>query len=78
MRMLLKDLNIKSLVTGDKSARVTLETIYPQDIEKLAGLATETEVDVEFKTEVIFNTTAIDSERLAKLGKMTREKLGKP
>ena len=48
MRLLIKDINIKSLVSGDKSARITLETIYPKDISFLAALAEKTEVEVKF------------------------------
>lgn len=45
--MLVKDLNIKTLNTGDKSARITFETLYPQDITQLKDLADETEVIVQ-------------------------------
>lgn len=48
MRALIKDINIKSLVTGDKSARVTLETLYPEDIVTIATLSPLTEVEVLF------------------------------
>ena len=47
LMMLVKDLNIKTLNTGDKSARITLETLYPQDITQLKDLADETEVMVQ-------------------------------
>ena len=49
MRLLIKDLNIKSLVSGDKSARITLETLFQQDIPELAKLADQMEIDVDFK-----------------------------
>lgn len=47
--MLVKDLNIRSLVTGDKTARILLETIDPKDISLLAFLSDKTEIEVEFK-----------------------------
>ncbi len=46
--MLVKDLNIKTLNTGDKSARVTLESLRPDDIPELAKLNDQTEIIVEF------------------------------
>lgn len=52
MRMLIKNLNIKSLVTGDKQARITLETLYPKDIPTLAMLSDITEIEVEFKVSI--------------------------
>lgn len=51
MRVLVKEINIKSLVTGDKQARITLETLRPEDIAKIAKLAEEMEIEVEFKKE---------------------------
>lgn len=48
--MLVKQLDIKTLVSGDKSARITLETLRPQDIVILAELYDETEITVEFTT----------------------------
>lgn len=51
MKMLIKDINIKSLVSGDKSARITLETLYPQDIPILAMLADKMEIEVIFDTK---------------------------
>jgi hypothetical protein len=48
MRLLIKDINIKSLVSGDKSARITLETVNPSDIKELADLAEEMEIEVHF------------------------------
>ena len=47
--MLLKDLNIKTLNTGDKSARLVLVTLDPKDIGELKQLAEEREVDIYFK-----------------------------
>jgi len=49
MIMLVKDINIKTLVSGDKSARVVLETTAPNQIEDLKELADKIEIDVEFK-----------------------------
>ncbi len=51
IRMLVKDINVKSLVTGDKSARVTLETFYPDDIKSLMLLGDQMEVTVEFSID---------------------------
>lgn len=48
--MLVKDVNVKTLVTGDKSCRIVLESLYPQDIKELSVLASETELEVEFLT----------------------------
>ena len=48
MRLLVKEINIKALVSGDKQARITLETLDPRDIPKLAELAEEMEIEVEF------------------------------
>ena len=49
MLMLLKDLNIKTLNTGDKSGRLVLVTLDPKDIGELKQLAEEREVDIYFK-----------------------------
>ena len=51
MLMLIKDLNVRTLNTGDKSARVTLETLYPDDIKSLMLLGDKTEVIVEFSID---------------------------
>ena len=48
MKMLVKDINIKSLVSGDKSARITLETLSPDEIPVVASLAEQTEIEVSF------------------------------
>ena len=48
MKMLVKDINIKSLVSGDKSARITLETLSPDEIPLVASLAEQTEIEVSF------------------------------
>lgn len=49
MLLLIKDINIKTLVSGDKTARIVLETLVPSDVERLAKLAGEIEIEVEFK-----------------------------
>ena len=51
MKLLIKDINIKSLVSGDKSARITLETLDPRDIPKLAELSDKMEIEVEFNVK---------------------------
>ena len=48
MKLLVKEINIKALVTGDKQARITLETLFPKDIKELAKLAEEMEINVMF------------------------------
>jgi hypothetical protein len=47
--LLVKDVNVRSLVTGDKQARITLESLNPTDIEELAKLANLMEVTVTFE-----------------------------
>lgn len=49
MEMLIKDINIKSLNTGDKSARIVLETTSPDQIEVLKQLASEMFIKVKFE-----------------------------
>lgn len=49
MKMLIKDINVKSLNTGDKSARITLETTSPDQIEELKKLVSLIFVEVTFK-----------------------------
>ena len=46
--MLVKDINVKTLVSGDKSSRIVLETLHQEDIPKLAMLSDKIEVKVEF------------------------------
>ncbi len=48
--MLVKEVNVKTLVSGDKSCRVVLESLSPEDIEELSKLSNETEIEVEFLT----------------------------
>lgn len=47
-RMLVKDINIRALVSGDKQMRITLETLYPGDITSLKDLSEKMEIDVDF------------------------------
>lgn len=49
--MLVKDVNIKTLVTGDKSAWLKLETLYPDDVVKLGQLADVQEVKITISNE---------------------------
>lgn len=50
--MMVKEFKVKLLVSGDKALRVTLDTLYPEDIEKLtAVLAPKSEVRIEFGEE---------------------------
>lgn len=44
--MLIKDLNVKTLVTNDKSAWIKLETLDPEDIQQLKELVDKKEVYV--------------------------------
>ena len=46
--MLIKDVNIKTLVSGDKSFRIVLESLYAEDINELSTLANELEIEVTF------------------------------
>ena len=49
--MLIKEVNVKTLVSGDKSCRIILESIYPQDINELSTLADISEIEVTFDEE---------------------------
>ena len=51
MKLLIKEINIKSLISGDKQARILLETLDPRDIKEVAKLAEEMEIEVEFRYE---------------------------
>lgn len=51
MLLLIKDIAIKLLVSGDKSARIVLETTRPEQITALKQLAELVEVDVDFKID---------------------------
>jgi len=48
---IVKDVNIKTLVSGDKSGRVVFELTNPDEVIKLAALATQVQVVVEVKDE---------------------------
>ena len=48
MKMLVKEITTKLLVSGDKSARIILETISQADIKELVKLSDEIEIEVEF------------------------------
>ncbi len=47
--MLVKEISTKTLVSGDKQSQVILQTLYPQDVPKIAELSNELEIEVEFK-----------------------------
>ena len=49
--MLVKEVNVKTLVSGDKGCRITLESLYSEDIGDLSRLASETEIAVIFDIE---------------------------
>ena len=49
MKLLVKEITTKLLVSGDKSARIVLETVDQRDIPELVKLSNEIEIDVEFK-----------------------------
>lgn len=46
--MLIKDHNTKTLVSGDKTTRITLETLEPQQVHYLRELVDLAEVGVIF------------------------------
>ena len=47
--LLVKQIDIKTLVTGDKSARIILESLDPNDIDEISKLANLMEVEVSFE-----------------------------
>ena len=47
----IKDINIKTLVSGDKSGRIVLEITTPEDVTKLASLAESILVNVQITPE---------------------------
>lgn len=49
--MLIKEVNVKTLVSGDKSCRVVLESLSPNDIDELSTLSNLIEVWVTFDNE---------------------------
>lgn len=49
MQLLLKDLNTKTLVSGDKVTRVTLETVSPEQVDILKHLADAVYLEVKIE-----------------------------
>lgn len=49
--MLIKEIKVKLLVSGDKSCRVILESTSPEDIDDLIRLGSEVEVEIDFKVD---------------------------
>ena len=49
--MLIYDVQIRTLRTGDKQGRIVLETLYPGDVKELAKLADKMEVLVTIDTQ---------------------------
>lgn len=49
--MLLKDMDVKTLNTGDKSARILLETLDPKDIPQLLSMGDAREIWVDFQID---------------------------
>lgn len=49
MELEVKDINIKNLVTGDKQARIVLQTTSPDQIEVIKELATIQFIKVTFE-----------------------------
>jgi hypothetical protein len=47
--LLIKSVDVKTLVSGDKQLRLVLESSSPEDIPELSKLATEFEVGVTFE-----------------------------
>lgn len=48
MRLLIKDVKVKLLDTGDKQGEIVLRTQYAKDVSKLAHLIDQTEIEVNF------------------------------
>ena len=53
--MLIQQITIKTLVSGDKSCRIVLESLRPEDIKELSELGNEMEVEVDFKPYKLTN-----------------------
>ena len=49
--MLLKDMDVNTLNTGDKSARILLETLDPKDIPQLLSMGDAREIWVDFQID---------------------------
>jgi hypothetical protein len=52
MKFLIKDITIRSLVSGDKSARIVLESLDYRDIPEISKLAELLEVEVRFDKSI--------------------------
>lgn len=52
MKLLIKDVKVKLLETGDKQGEIVLRTQYAEDVSKLAHLIDQTEIEVDFKNVV--------------------------
>ena len=50
LQMLVKDINIKTLVSGDKQGRITFETLYPKDVDEIVKLSSRMEVYIDVRT----------------------------
>lgn len=50
LELLVKEIQIKTLVSGDKSARIVFETIDPKDIPAVATLSDKMVVRVKIDT----------------------------
>ena len=48
MKLLIKDVKVKLLETGDKQGEIVLRTQYAEDVSKLAHLIDQTEIEVDF------------------------------
>jgi len=48
---LVKDVDVRTLETGDKQGTITLRTVYPEDCPALLLLATKTIIKVRFEYE---------------------------
>ena len=48
MKMQVKDIKIRTLISGDKEGEVILRTLYYQDVKKLGELLDEIEIEVDF------------------------------
>lgn len=53
--LLVKDITIKTLVSGDKTARITFETLYPQTIDQINNLTQKQEVRVVVMEDLLSN-----------------------
>ena len=51
LRMIVKQVNVKTLVSGDKAGRLILDTVYPDDVKQLMQLSDKIEVEVNINGE---------------------------